>query len=159
MIAITRDPIDIPALNAAALDPGCGAVVSFSGTVRNSHQGRAVRQLAYDAYEPMAQIELERAVADCLAAWPDLKKVQVVHRFGRMNVTDSSIYITVSSPHRADAFAALRFMIERIKKDVPIWKKEYYEDGESGWLHPDDGRSPDHLTLQTLAEREQAPAR
>jgi len=150
MIAITRDPIDIMALNVSALHPDCGAVASFSGTVRNSHKGRAVRQLAYDAYEPMARAELERAVADCLAAWPDLRKVQVVHRFGRMNIGESSIYITVSSPHRPEAFAALRFMIERIKKDVPIWKKEYYEDGESGWLHPEDGRSPDHLTARAL---------
>jgi molybdopterin synthase catalytic subunit len=148
MILVTRDLIDIEALNKAALDPACGAVLSFSGTVRNQHNGQPVKELAYEAYESMAQAELQRVVDECFKQWPSLKKVQVVHRFGKMKITDSSVYITVSSPHRKDGFPALRYVIDTIKKDVPIWKKEFYENGESDWLHPEDGRSVEHLTLK-----------
>nr|VFK29681.1 MAG: molybdopterin synthase subunit MoaE [Candidatus Kentron sp. MB]VFK33834.1 MAG: molybdopterin synthase subunit MoaE [Candidatus Kentron sp. MB]VFK76427.1 MAG: molybdopterin synthase subunit MoaE [Candidatus Kentron sp. MB] len=147
MIAITREPIDTAALNKSAIDPACGAVLTFSGTVRNSHLGRPVQMLSYEAYEPMAQSELERIASDCRKRWPDIRKIQVVHRFGKMQVGESSVYITISVPHREEGFLALRFIIERIKKDVPFWKKEFYEDGESQWLHPEDGISPDHLTL------------
>nr|VFJ75979.1 MAG: molybdopterin synthase subunit MoaE [Candidatus Kentron sp. FW] len=147
MITVTRDPIDTATLDQNAIDPACGAVLTFSGTVRNSHRDRPVTMLSYEAYEPMAQRELERLVAECKSRWPDIRKIQVVHRFGKMEVTESSVYITVSSPHRDSGFSALRFMIDRIKKDVPLWKKEFYEDGESEWLHPEDGCSPGHLTL------------
>nr|VFK50986.1 MAG: molybdopterin synthase catalytic subunit [Candidatus Kentron sp. TUN] len=147
MISITRDPIDTVALDKGAVDPGCGAILTFSGTVRNTHHDRRVRMLSYEAYEPMAQSELERIVADCLKCWPDIKKIQVVHRFGKMQVGESSVYITVSTPHREAGFSALRFIIECIKKDVPFWKKEFYENGESEWLHPEEGCSFEHLTL------------
>lgn len=153
MISITRNPIDTIALDRDAMDPDCGAVLTFSGTVRNTHRSRRVRMLSYDAYEPMARLELERVVSDCLKRWPDIEKVQVVHRFGEMQVGESSIYITVSTPHRDEGFLALRFIIERIKKDVPFWKKEFYEDGESEWLHPEDGCSRDHLVLEEDIQR------
>ncbi len=148
MLQITRDPIDIRQMNADACHPACGAVLSFSGTVRNHHQGRQVVKLAYEAYESMARSEMEKVVFACFEKWPDVKKIQVVHRFGEMEVGASSIFITVASPHRAEGFAALRFVIDRIKRDVPIWKKEYYEDGETGWLHPEEGCCAKHLHLE-----------
>lgn len=139
MIEITRDPIDIPALEAASSHPACGAVLTFSGTVRNHHMGRQVVKLAYEAYEGMAQSEMVKVVEEARQQWPDIRTVQVVHRFGEMAVGASSIYITVASPHRVEGFAALRFIIDRIKQDVPIWKKEFYEDGQTDWLHPEEG--------------------
>lgn len=147
MIDIIRDAIDIDHLNAAAAHPECGAVLTFSGTVRNHHLGRKVVKLAYEAYESMARAEMERVATDAREQWPDVRHIQVVHRFGEMPVGASSIYITVSSPHRPEGFAALRFLIDQIKKDVPIWKKEFYEDGESGWLHPEEGCCHRHLHL------------
>jgi len=147
MIEIMRDPIDVNAMNARAEHPECGAVLTFSGTVRNHHLGRKVVKLAYEAYDGMAKSEMEKVVAAALEQWPDVRKVQVVHRFGEMPVGASSIYITVSSPHRPAGFAALRFVIDQIKRDVPIWKKEFYEDGESDWLHPDEGCCHTHLHL------------
>lgn len=145
MIDVTRQPIDIEALNRNAEHPECGAVLCFSGTVRNHHLGRPVVRLAYEAYEAMARSEMGRVVEQALEQWPDVRKIQVVHRFGEMEVGHSSIYITVSSPHRPEGFAALRFVIDRIKRDVPIWKKEFYQDGESDWLHPDEGCCHNHL--------------
>nr|VFK00334.1 MAG: molybdopterin synthase subunit MoaE [Candidatus Kentron sp. H]VFK00346.1 MAG: molybdopterin synthase subunit MoaE [Candidatus Kentron sp. H]VFK04512.1 MAG: molybdopterin synthase subunit MoaE [Candidatus Kentron sp. H] len=136
---ITRDPIDTVALDKDAMDPACGAVITFSGTVRDNHHGRPVRMLSYEAYEPMGQRELEGVLSESLRRWPEIKKVQAVHRLGEMKVTESSVHITVSTPHREAGFLALRFIIDRIKQDVPIWKKEFYEDGESAWLHPEGG--------------------
>ena len=147
MIAITRDIINIERLNREAEHPSCGAILTFSGTVRDHHLGKPVKKLAYEAYEPMALAELKRIVAETQRKWPDLKKVQVVHRFGEMGVGASSIYIAVSSPHRPDGFEALRFVIDTIKRDVPIWKKEFYEDGETDWLHPEEGCCHSHLHL------------
>lgn len=145
MIDVTRNPIDVDALNHSAGDPACGALLTFAGTVRNHHDHRPVTRLAYEAYEAMARAEMQRVVNAAYEAWPDVRKIQVVHRFGEMGVGAPSIYITVAAPHRPEGFAALRFVIDRIKRDVPIWKKEFYEDGESQWLHPDEGCCGQHL--------------
>ena len=107
--------------------------------------------LAYEAYEEMAAKEMEKIVGTAFSKWTDLRKVQIVHRFGEMPVGDSSIYITVATPHRREGFAVLRFLIDRIKRDVPIWKKEFYEDGESEWLHPEEGCCRNHLHLKKPA--------
>ena len=149
MIDVIREAIDIQAMTAAADHPECGAVLTFSGTVRNHHLGRPVVRLAYEAYEGMAQKEMEKVVNQAKEQWPDIRKVQVVHRFGEMEVGASSIFITVSTPHRVEGFAALRFIIDTIKRDVPIWKKEFYQDGESDWLHPEEGCCHHHLHHQT----------
>ena len=125
MIAVTRSAIDTAALDKSAGHPECGAQLSFSGTVRNHHLGRPVVKLAYEAYESMAGEEMEAIAAACREQWPEVRKIQVVHRFGEMDVGQSSIYITVAAPHRVEGFAALRFLIDRIKRDVPIWKKEF----------------------------------
>lgn len=145
MALVTREAIDIQTLTTAAEHPECGAVLTFSGTVRNHHAGRKVTKLAYEAYEPMAEKEMDNIIALAMEQWPGVRKVQVVHRFGEMEVGQSSIFITVSSPHRPEGFAALRFVIDRIKRDVPIWKKEFYEDGSTDWLHPEEGCCGHHI--------------
>lgn len=148
MIQLTRFPIDEPALLTSAGTERCGAVLSFSGTVRNHHFERVVTKLAYEAYTPMALAELERVAAEARRTWPAIEKIQVIHRFGEMSVGESSIFLTVATPHRPEAFEALRFLIDRIKRDVPIWKKEFYADGESGWLHPEEGCCGHHVRLE-----------
>ena len=145
MIAITREPIDTEQMNRNAGHEECGAVLTFSGTVRNHHMGRKVIKLAYEAYDGMAESEMRKVVERAREQWPDVKKVQVVHRFGEMPVGTSSIYITVATPHRPEGFEALRYIIDQIKRDVPIWKKEFYQDGETDWLHPEDGCCGHHL--------------
>ncbi|CAM2066117.1 Molybdenum cofactor biosynthesis protein MoaE [Sulfidibacter corallicola] len=155
-VAVIRAPIDIEALNRGAVHPACGAVLTFSGTVRNHHLGRPVVRLAYEAYEGMAEAEMRRVAAGVAEKWPDVRRVQVVHRFGEMDVGASSIYITVSAPHRPEGFEALRYVIDRIKRDVPIWKKEFYRDGESEWLHPEEGCCRNHLHLED-SEASSAP--
>ncbi|MDD9898414.1 MAG: molybdenum cofactor biosynthesis protein MoaE [Candidatus Melainabacteria bacterium] len=148
-IDITRASIDIEELNKSAEDPECGAVLSFSGTVRNHNFGHKVTKLSYEAYAPMAKKEIEKIIVEIFAMDPGIKKIQAVHRFGEMPVGESSIYLTVSSKHRPEGFLALRTLIDRIKQDVPIWKKEFYEDGESEWLHPDEGCCHKHLCLKS----------
>ena len=133
MIKVSREEINIEELNQSAIHPACGAVLTFSGTVRNNNHSKQVLKLAYEAYEEMAQKEMEKLAEEACKKWKDVKKIQAVHRFGEMGVNESSIYITVSSGHRPEGFEALRFMIDRIKRDVPIWKKEFYE-RDSTWL-------------------------
>ena len=106
-----------------------GAIVTFEGTVRTHNRGKRVTHLYYDAYSPMATREMERIRSEAMERWP-LQALVIVHRFGRLEIGESSVLIAVSSAHRQDAFAACQFAINTLKKKVPIWKKEYYEDGE-----------------------------
>lgn len=109
-----------------------GALATFAGIVRaHSHQ-RMVTHLQYEAYEPMALRELERILAAAKAQWPILDAA-VVHRLGRLEIGDVAVSIAVSSMHRAEAFDACRFIIEELKRDVPIWKKETDVDGDEHW--------------------------
>jgi len=126
--AITREPLDVAALAARVLDPGAGAWLSFVGTVRDSKQGRRVLGIEYEAYEPMAVRVLERIGREMCTQWPARAAV-LVHRIGALAVGDASIAILVSTPHRGDGFAALRHGIEAVKRDLPIWKREQFEDG------------------------------
>jgi molybdopterin synthase catalytic subunit len=134
MSYLTDDPIDARALVARVMRPTDGAYVLFEGVVRNHHDGRAVESIFYDAYRPMAEKEMDAIVRDIAAQYPDVA-LAVVHRLGHLVVGDSSIAIAASAPHRAEAFAAARSMIDRIKETVPIWKKERGPDGEEwvGW--------------------------
>jgi len=114
--------------------PSDGAFVLFEGVVRNHHEGKEVESIFYDAYRPMAEKEIAKIVAEVQAAYADVA-LGVVHRLGHLVVGDSSIAIVAASPHRAEAFAASRMMIDRIKETVPIWKKERGPNGEEwvGW--------------------------
>lgn len=143
LVAVTAVPLDLAALTAelAADASGDGAVAAFTGIVRNHNQGRLVQFLEYEAYEPLAERALSQIVTEARVAWPGTR-LGVHHRIGRLEVGDASIIIVAASPHRADAFAACRYTIERVKQIVPIWKHEHFEGGDV-WLEgatadPDD---------------------
>ena len=131
---LTDSPIDPQALVHSVMRRSDGAYVLFEGVVRDHHEGKAVESIFYDAYRPMAEKEMEKIVREVEQAYPDVA-VTVVHRLGLLVVGDSSIAIVAASPHRAEAFAACRTIIDRIKETVPIWKKERGPDGEEwvGW--------------------------
>jgi molybdopterin synthase catalytic subunit len=133
LVAVTRDPLSLDALSAAVadLDGADGAVTSFVGLVRHGNLGRKVAYLDYEAYEPLAVRGLERIVDEVKANWPSAK-LGVHHRVGRLELGEASIVIVAASPHRADAFSACRYTIERVKQIVPIWKHEHFEGGDGG---------------------------
>ena len=112
--------------------------MTFDGVVRDNTKGRRVVSLQYDAYEPMAVKEMRRIGSEIRQRWPEVERVGVIHRFGPMNISESSVVIVITSPHRAVAFEACRFAIDRLKQTVPIWKKEIFEDGEE-WV---EGQAP-----------------
>jgi len=134
MAYLTDDPIDAQELVRSVMRASDGAYVLFEGVVRNHHDGKAVESIFYDAYRPMAEKEMAKIVDTVSAEFPTTA-VTVVHRLGRLVVGDSSIAIVAASPHRAEAFAACRTIIDRVKQTVPIWKKERGPDGEEwvGW--------------------------
>jgi molybdopterin synthase catalytic subunit len=127
VILLTRAPIDLAALQAVSAADG--ALCIFVGVVRNHNAGRRVTHLEYEAYEEMA-LPLMRELADeAKRRWP-VTEVRIVHRLGRLEIGEPSVAIAVASPHRAEAFAACRHVIDTLKKTVPIWKKEFFEGGE-----------------------------
>lgn len=127
--AITTDTLDLNELMAAVGAPGVGAVTSFLGLVRDHNQGRRVQHLVYEAYEPLAERALARIIAEAHERWPSAV-LAIHHRVGQLAIGEASVAIAAASPHRADAFAATRYAIERIKQIVPIWKHEYFEGGD-----------------------------
>lgn len=130
--AVGPEPIRADDLIAAVRVASAGAVVTFAGTVRDSTGGLAVTALEYEAYEPMAVRCLRRIADEVRARWPEAS-IAIRHRTGRLEIGEISVVIAVSSPHRRDAFDACRYAIERLKEDVPIWKKEIRRDG-SVWV-------------------------
>ena len=138
---ITAAPLDLAAVVGALDARAVGAIATFLGLVRDHNQGRRVLRLEYDAYEPLALRGLERIVGEALERWPSVR-LAIHHRIGRLEIGEASVAIAAGSPHRADAFAACRYAIERIKQIVPIWKHEYFEGGdvwiEGAAAHPDD---------------------
>lgn len=138
---VVDGPIDVGALVAAVSHPGCGAVATFLGTVRDHAEGRPVSGIEYHAYREMAARKLAEIGGEIRARW-GLDRVAIVHRVGRLAVGEVSVAIVVASPHRAEAFEAARHAIERIKVIVPIWKKEAWADGGTHWVGtPEPGRS------------------
>ncbi len=130
--ALSPDPIDAGEL-AASIEAGTGAVVTFEGRVRNVNEGRAVVRLHYDAYPEMA----EEVFADILRRAREthpVNAVRVLHRTGTLEVGETAVAIVVAAGHRDEAFAAARFVIETIKAELPVWKREEYEDGSFRWL-------------------------
>lgn len=143
LIAVGPAALDLQGLTqeVSRSREGDGAVASFIGLVRDHNQGRRVSFLDYEAYEPLAVRALTRITEEAGQAWPDTR-VGVHHRTGRIEIGDASVIIVAVSPHRANAFAACRYTIERIKQIVPIWKHEHFEGGDV-WLEgatadPDD---------------------
>ncbi|MFN0086894.1 MAG: molybdenum cofactor biosynthesis protein MoaE [Blastocatellia bacterium] len=135
---ISREPIDKPGLERRLISGAAGAVVTFDGVVRDNNEGRRVVTLQYEAYEPMAVKEMRRVGEEIHQRWPDVERVGIIHRFGELGVSESSVVIVVTSPHRRVAFEACLYAIDRVKQTVPIWKKEVFEDGEE-WV---EGKRP-----------------
>src|SRR5260221_1671046 len=132
MIRLQREPIDLVALQMTS--PADGALCLFAGIVRNENKGKAVLYLEYEAYEDMALSLMEEIAAEARRKWP-ITDVRLLHRLGRLEIGEASVAVAVASPHRAQAFAAFRFLIDTLKAPVPIWKKEYYADGTAGPEH------------------------
>lgn len=136
MIKLTDNPIDATALLQSAQQPEAGAVVLFLGITRQFTKGQETVSLAYEAYREMAIKELERLEQAARSRWP-LVDCSIVHRLGEVPLAEASVAIAVSSPHRADAFDAGRWLIDTLKESVPIWKQERWADGAAAWVHPE----------------------
>src|SRR5256714_6274283 len=128
LILLVREPIDAASLVAHVRTPGDGAVVTFDGCVRNQSHGRRTLYLDYEAYESMALAKM-REIAGELHSKFSIDRAAIAHRLGRLEIGETSVFIAVSSPHRPAAFEACRFAIDTLQRTVPIWKKEYFEDG------------------------------
>jgi len=131
-VLLQQEPIDAAEYMRSTGTAEDGAVLCFVGTARKSSMDKEVLYLDYEVYEGMAFRELEKIVDEAMKRWP-VNDCCVVHRYGRVNIAEASIFISVSTPHRDDGFKALRFIIDTIKQTVPIWKKETYSDG-SVWV-------------------------
>jgi molybdopterin synthase catalytic subunit len=131
---LTDAPIDVAALLQEARS-GDGALCLFVGVVRDHNEGRPTVAIQYEAYGPMAESEMGRIADALLREFPDVR-VRMKHRVGRLSVGEPSVAIAAVSPHRAEAFAACRTAIDRVKATVPIWKKEFHPDGSSDWVDP-----------------------
>ncbi len=125
---LVREPIDRAALARHVCAPEDGATVTFDGFVRNQSHNRPTLYLDYEAYESMALAKMREIGAELHEKF-SIHRVAIVHRLGRLQIGETSVFIAVSAPHRAAAFDACRFAIDTLKRTVPIWKKEYFEDG------------------------------
>ena len=135
MIRLTHDVIDYHALTEQVRQPGCGAVVTFLGTVRDLTEGRVTVALDYEAYPGMAEMKMAEIEQETRQRWP-VGAMAMIHRLGHLEVGDVSVAVAVSCPHRAQAFEACHYAIDRLKELVPIWKKENWADGTTEWVHP-----------------------
>jgi molybdopterin synthase catalytic subunit len=149
LLAIGTAPLALEPLVAAVCDRGQGAggdgaVATFLGLVRNHNVGRRVRHLEYEAYEPLAVKAFERIAAEVATRWPGVR-LALHHRVGHLDIGEASVAIAAASAHRADAFAACRYTIERVKQIAPIWKREFFEGGdvwiEGATADPEDERA------------------
>jgi molybdopterin synthase catalytic subunit len=131
---LTRAPVDLSSLIAAVSAPERGGVATFLGLVRNHQNGVPVVRLEYSAYEPMAEAEAARIVAEAEGRWP--ARVTLSHRLGELAIGDIAVAVVAASGHRAPAFEACRYVIEELKRRVPVWKKEFYADGSVTWVDP-----------------------
>ncbi|MBK5254417.1 MAG: molybdenum cofactor biosynthesis protein MoaE [Vicinamibacteria bacterium] len=127
---VVREAIDVSLLSRA--EPEDGARCVFTGVVRNHNDGKAVLYLEYEGYEEMVTAVFEEIAEEAKRRF-GVTRVLIVHRLGRMEIGETSVAVAVSSPHRQEAFEACRFAIDSLKRQAPIWKKEFYEDGSS-WL-------------------------
>jgi molybdopterin synthase catalytic subunit len=132
MAYLVADPIDVAALLALVQSAERGAVACFLGTVRNHHRGREVVRLEYSAYGPMAEAECARIVTEAGSRWD--VTVALRHRIGKLEIGDAAVAIAAASAHRDEAFLACRYVIEEVKRRVPIWKREVYADGSVEWV-------------------------
>lgn len=132
-ISLTSHPLPVDAATAWATTPACGAVVSFLGVVREQSEGRdGVRGLTYEAYEEEATCRFAEIAAEARQRWPDVERLALLHRVGDLALSETSVVVVASAPHRDEAFEAARFCIDTLKETAPIWKQEHW-DGGSDW--------------------------
>jgi molybdopterin synthase catalytic subunit len=132
-VGLAHEPFAAVDLDAWVRAADCGAVVTFTGVVRDHAEGRAgVTALTYEAYEEHATARIAEVVAEARHRWPEVRRIAAVHRVGDLVVGDDAVVVSVSSPHRGEAFEAAAFVIDTVKATVPIWKRETWADGE-GW--------------------------
>jgi molybdopterin/thiamine biosynthesis adenylyltransferase/molybdopterin synthase catalytic subunit/rhodanese-related sulfurtransferase len=127
-------PLDESSLRAALSDPTCGGYAAFEGWVRDHNEGRRVRRLEYEAFEPLAIKEGERIIAEAVARY-GVEHAACVHRIGALEIGEKAVWVGVTARHRDEAFRACRYIIDEVKHRVPIWKKEHYDNGDSGWVN------------------------
>jgi molybdopterin synthase catalytic subunit len=135
MIQLTHESIDFASLTESVRSNAAGAVLLFLGTVREMTDGRQTIALDYEAFPEMAKAKFEELIAEARENWP-IVNAAIVHRLGRLELGDVSVAVAVSTPHRQQAFEAGRYLIDRLKEVVPIWKKENWADGTTEWVHP-----------------------
>ena len=130
-----RECFDLAPYQALLADPAAGAYAGFEGWVRNHNEGRAgVLHLEYEGYEQLGVKEGERIIAEALSRF-DITKAHCIHRLGKLEIGELAVWVGVSAAHRDAAFDACRYIIDEVKHRVPIWKKEHYADGDSGWVN------------------------
>ena len=136
-IDLTDQSIDVSAALRSVEADGAGAINTFIGTVRNQSTGRPVVRLEYEAYDSMALHQLRKVAEQAAERWPMVENITVIHRKGTLYIGDVAVIVAVSTPHRAESFAACQYIIDTLKQVVTIWKKEFYEDGDV-WVaaHP-----------------------
>ncbi len=143
--------IDVVTDRLAGAPASAGAVTSFLGTVRNENKGHRVQRLEYEAYAPLAVRAFERIASEAAERWPETI-LAIHHRVGTLAIGEASVAIATASPHRADAFSACRYAIERIKQIAPIWKHEFFEGGDV-WIEGATADPDDEAARQTALER------
>jgi molybdopterin synthase catalytic subunit len=148
---ISAAPLDAAAVTAAVARDGDGAVATFIGLVRRENAGRQVLWLDYEAYAPLALKAFERIAAEAASQWPGVR-LAIHHRIGRVDIGDASVVIAAASPHRAEAFAACRYAIERIKQIAPIWKHEHFAGGDV-WIEGATADAADETARAAALER------
>ena len=131
---LANTPLDVAALRTELRHPACGGYVAFEGWVRDHNEGRRVLRLEYEAFASLAVREGERIVEEARRRF-GVERALCVHRVGPLDIGGIAVWVGVASPHRGEAFDACRYIIDEIKHRAPIWKKEYYEDGDSGWVN------------------------
>ena len=142
---VTHDPIDVAQMRARLANVACGACVVFEGWIRNHNEGKAVLRLEYEVYRPMALKEGKRILAESLERF-DIEDAACTHREGMLRLGDTAVVVVAAAAHRDAAFQACRYIINEVKKRLPIWKKEHYANGEARWVNcqhgAGHGRSP-----------------
>jgi len=134
MFRVTTEPLSVQQVNDLVKRPTDGAVVTFDGIVRNNFDGRSVRYLEYEAYAAMAEKKLAEIGAEMQHKFA-IGAIAMVHRIGRLEIGESSIVIAVAAPHRHAAFEACSYAMDRVKAEVPVWKKEFFTDGADHWVN------------------------
>jgi molybdopterin synthase catalytic subunit len=145
-VELTDSPLDVGSLYESVLSPQCGAVVLFSGTVRDHADGRTgVVSLTYEAYRAVASTKMHEIVAEARRRYPTIGRIAIAHRVGELGLTESSVVVAVSAPHRPQAFDAARYCIDAVKGSVPIWKKERWATGDDWGTNASAPVSPSHV--------------